>query len=115
MEQVERAHPGVSERKPAPLRLAIYVNRYCANCSYALEVAAYIRIHFPQVEVRVIDLETTAEPPPDAVFATPTYLLDGRVWSLGNPSRQQIEAAFGAATPSAIKEGRTNCEQRNRR
>ena len=98
-----------------PQRLSVYVSRHCANCRVASETAADIRARYPQVEVRVIDLETTAEPVPDAVFATPTYLLDGRAWRLGNPSRQQIEAAFSAATPSATLEGRTNCEQRNGR
>lgn len=76
-------------------RLAVYVLGECFNCRYALATAAAIRDHYPHVEVEVIDLATAT--PPDCVFATPTYLLDGRVWSLGNPSSQQIESTFGAA------------------
>ena len=32
---------------------------------------------------------------PDNVFATPTYLLDGQRWSLGNPSSQQVRDLLG--------------------
>jgi hypothetical protein len=35
-----------------------------------------------------------ANPPeasPEAVFATPTYLLNGRRWSLGNPSPAKVQ------------------------
>jgi hypothetical protein len=71
-------------------RVAIYVLADCANCEYAWEIAALIRREYPQVEVAVVDLANPAEPVPDAVFATPTYLLDGRLWSLGNPSPEQV-------------------------
>jgi hypothetical protein len=37
--------------------------------------------------LRVVDLADPQEPVPEIVFATPTYVLDGRVWSLGNTSR----------------------------
>jgi hypothetical protein len=62
----------------------------CANCVHARRVADAIRREYPQVTVRLVDLEKPEEPIPDAVFAAPTYLLDGRVWSLGNPSPQEI-------------------------
>ena len=44
-------------------------------------------------------LHNRPEQIPEAVFATPTYLLNGRVWSLGNPSHAQINAAWGALSP----------------
>lgn len=74
--------------------LTIYVIRTCEICRYAREIADDIRRRYPHVQVRVVDLATTTEAVPDAVFATPTYLLNGRVWSLGNPSPAMIEAAF---------------------
>lgn len=80
-------------------RLTVYVIQNCANCEYAMSVAAAIRRDYPQVAVEVVDLANPSEPVPDSVFATPTYLLDGRVWSLGNPSPEQIEAKFGKAAP----------------
>ena len=77
-------------------RVAIYVTSHCANCLYARELAAVIRRAYPQVVVEVIDLACPQAPVPDSVFAVPTYFLDGRLWSLGNPSVQQIRDAFGA-------------------
>ena len=68
----------------------IYVSQYCANCAYAAEIALLIQRDFPAVAVRLIDLANLQEAAPDNVFATPTYLLDGRLWSLGNPSPQQV-------------------------
>ena len=53
---------------------------------------------FPDVNLRIVDLETTDEEIPERVFATPTYLLNGRVWSLGNPSPAQVVETFGNVT-----------------
>jgi hypothetical protein len=79
-----------------PAQLTIYVSGHCEVCRYAYDVAARIRGDFPQVAVRLVDLETTQENVPEEVFATPTYLLNGRVWSLGNPSPEQVQATFQA-------------------
>ena len=79
--------------------LSIYVSAHCMTCVYAHEVAANIRRDYPQVDVRVIDVHQPDAVVPEAIFATPTYLLDGRVWSLGNPSAEKICAAFGTPAP----------------
>lgn len=78
-----------------PHRLTVYITTHCANCAYATEVAVSIRRAYPQTIVRVVDLANPQEPVPDSVFATPTYVLNGRIWSLGNPSPQQIHTALG--------------------
>lgn len=75
--------------------LAIYVSEHCPNCVYAREVADAIRMRYPAVVVDVIDVSESRAAVPEAVFATPTYLLNGRVWSLGNPSEEMIRSAFG--------------------
>lgn len=75
-------------------QVEIYVHRHCANCAYAAEIAELIRRDYPAIAMRVVDLAETNEPAPEAVFATPTYLLDGRVWFLGNPSPQQVHACL---------------------
>jgi hypothetical protein len=67
--------------------LVIYIMPHCEVCDYALETAAWLRDRYPQLSLRVVDLADPQEPVPEIVFATPTYVLDGRVWSLGNPSR----------------------------
>jgi hypothetical protein len=46
--------------------------------------------------VALIDLADAQEPIPEAVFATPTYLLDGRLWFLGNPSPDQVRARLSS-------------------
>jgi hypothetical protein len=74
-----------------PLTIDIYVAQHCSNCAYAYEVAAEIRRQFPAIHIRIIDLGATTEAIPEIVFATPTYLLNGRVWSLGNPSPAQVQ------------------------
>jgi len=72
----------------APL-LQIYVASHCLNCDEALRLACVVARLFPQLEVDVIDLD---EPPTDGtdVFAVPTYVLNGRVCFLGNPSEQEL-------------------------
>lgn len=46
---------------------------------------------FPLLQVDIIDLDS-GQPIPDGVVATPTYLLDGKVISLGNPRREDLIA-----------------------
>lgn len=74
--------------------LAIYVSAHCSMCEYAHEVAEIIRRNFSQVQVRLVDIQERQEIIPDIVFATPTYLLNGRLWSLGNPSLEKIYETF---------------------
>ncbi len=69
----------------------IYIAQHCGTCAYAYEVAAEIRHQFPSVQVRMVDIGNSTETIPEAVFATPTYLLNGRVWSLGNPSPAKVQ------------------------
>lgn len=66
--------------------LEIFVLPACFGCGIAVEMAERLRAQeMPGIEVRVVDLSTPGVVPPSAVFAVPTYLIDGRVVSLGNP------------------------------
>ena len=85
------------EDPEAAIHVEIYVAEHCLNCAYAYEVAGTIREEFPEVDLRVINLSQTTELIPEAVFATPTYLLNGRLWSLGNPSSEDIQARLSSA------------------
>ena len=69
--------------------LDIYVADHCSNCGEALRLAAVAR-QIPGAEVRVINLNTTTEPVPSRVVAVPTFVLDGRVVSLGNPYPEEL-------------------------
>ena len=70
--------------------VTVYVSQHCEICGYTYEVVEFIRTHFPQVEIRLVDIATAAEDIPDVIFATPTYVLNGKVWSLGNPSHEKV-------------------------
>ena len=78
-------------------RLEVYVAPDCAGCETARGLAAIVRARgLPGVEVRLIDLGEQGAVRPAAVFAVPTYLLDGRVLSLGNPEPEWLLARLGA-------------------
>ena len=83
------------------VEVVIYVSDHCMVCDYADEVAATIRRDFPQVAVRLVDLSTATEPIPESIFATPTYFLNGRLWSLGNPSPEQVARELTALVMTA--------------
>lgn len=68
--------------------LKVYVEASCWACSESRRIVAEMRPQFPQVAIELIDLTGRARP--DTVFAVPTYVLDGRVISLGNPYRHDL-------------------------
>ena len=70
--------------------LRIFVAETCPGCVEALDTAAEIRQHYPDIAVKVVDMDNPAATIPDEVFATPTYMLNNRVVSLGNPGPQEI-------------------------
>jgi alkyl hydroperoxide reductase subunit AhpF len=78
-------------RKEAP-RLEVYVSSECMNCQEAVRLADEAAARFPTAIVRVIDLDMQGSPPPAPVVAVPTYVLNGRVVSLGNPESEELFA-----------------------
>ena len=79
-------------QRNAPL-LEVYVSSECPNCDEAVLLAEEAAARYPNVVVRLIDLdELGGNPPPDPVVAVPTYLLDGRIVSLGNPYPEELFA-----------------------
>lgn len=66
--------------------LEIFVLPRCAACQTAKDlVEQIVAMNLPGIDIRLIDLSHTGTLRPTTVFAVPTYLLDGRVVSLGNP------------------------------
>lgn len=98
MRQDEMEIDGRDDGQAGAIQVAIYVAPHCNNCRYAYIIADQIRSEFPQVNLRIVDLSEPNEPIPESVFATPTYLLNDRVWSLGNPSHQQVRDTLGELT-----------------
>jgi hypothetical protein len=73
--------------------LDVVVAPDCRGCEEARVVASEIRRRFPDLRVNLIELDGR-QPPPERVVATPTYLLDGTVVSLGNPRLAEKEGVI---------------------
>jgi hypothetical protein len=71
------------------VRLDIVIAPGCSGCDEARAVACTLREQLPALHVNLIELDGR-RPPPDRVVATPTYLLDGAVVSLGNPRASEL-------------------------
>jgi len=78
-------------------RLEVYVSSQCLNCDEAVRLAEEAAARYPCVIVRVVDLDQEGSPPPEPVVAVPTYVLDGRVVSLGNPYPEELFARLHEA------------------
>lgn len=71
--------------------LEIFVSPHCLGCATAVRLAARVEaLSALDVDVRIIDLSAPGSVRPPAVFAVPTYLLNGTVISLGNPEENWL-------------------------
>lgn len=73
-------------------RLRVYITSQCFSCEEAVLIAAEITQKFPQIITEIVNLEDPCASKPEMVFAVPTYLLDGKLLSLGNPYREHLFA-----------------------
>ena len=69
--------------------LKVYVEEDCWSCSESRRIVQEIALQFPQVAIELIDLSSQHHP--DNVFAAPTYMLNGRIISLGNPYPKDLK------------------------
>ena len=67
--------------------LSIYVTSDCVACDRALEMARLADDAFPLLDVNVVEMSSGLDSRPVEVTAAPTYVLDGQVIHLGNPSQ----------------------------
>ena len=77
------------------MHLEIYITDHCANCQEALLIAEQAG-GIAGLEVTVVNLDAPGQRVPPQVFATPTYVLNGLVVSLGNPERDGFLAGLRA-------------------
>ncbi|HEX9924745.1 MAG TPA: thioredoxin family protein [Anaerolineae bacterium] len=70
--------------------LKIFVTEQCPGCGEAQRIAARVAQDYPHLGVEIIDLDAPEVSVPEVVFATPTYMLNNRIVSLGNPSPAQV-------------------------
>lgn len=75
--------------------LDIYIDQDCPGCTQAQEMASYVKSKLPEIEVRIFDLARPNIKRPSNVFAVPTYLLNGKRLSLGNPNLEDLLATLG--------------------
>jgi hypothetical protein len=80
------------------IKLQVYVTDDCWTCEEAYRVVADVRPLFPEVEVELINVND--QMCPAFVFAVPTYLLNGRIIFLGNPTRQELSQTLKHAGSS---------------
>ena len=67
--------------------LDVYIDNQCEGCGQARRLVNEMRTLFPAIKIQLRD---KTQGWPQEVFAVPTYMLNGRVISLGNPSRQKL-------------------------
>ncbi len=78
------------------LKLQVYIAQDCWSCQETERIVAEIQKRFPEVFCELVDSGRT--PLPDNVFAVPTYVLNGRVIFLGNPSEAELGQCLLMAT-----------------
>ncbi len=80
--------------------LQVFVEPTCETCQRAIQLAEGVNAAYPQLEVDIVDIRNS-EGERDDVFAVPTFVLDDRVLSLGNPQEsilcREIEMLLGGA------------------
>ncbi len=85
------------------MHLDIYVTNLCTNCGEALLMAE--RAHtIAGLKVAVINLDQPGPSIPPHVVAVPTYVLDGKVVSLGNPEHETFLSMLRIKLQQQIKE-----------
>ena len=77
--------------------LRIYIGKHCWLCEEAVRLAENVQERFVELNVELIDLDDESSVNYDDVFATPTYVFNGRTISLGNPSPEELFAKVSAS------------------
>ncbi|MEM7331920.1 MAG: thioredoxin family protein [Chloroflexota bacterium] len=77
------------------IKLDVYITHDCWSCEESERIVQDVSAKIPEVDVEFFDMEKTVNKP-DNVFAVPTYLLNGKVISLGNPTREELYQKIAA-------------------
>jgi hypothetical protein len=81
----------VNQSNESHVYLEIYVSRHYWSCEEVFQIVEQAR-QIPRIEVQVLDLDQPRYVPPPRIFAFPTYVLNGKIVSLGNPEREAFLA-----------------------
>lgn len=74
--------------------LTVYISDDCWSCEETLRILDDVTPQFPDLLLERVDTQQATLP--ENVFAVPTYLLDGKVISLGNPTREALRKRLAA-------------------
>jgi hypothetical protein len=88
------------------LKLQIYITNDCWSCEESRRIAVDTQAQFQDVEVTLTELDQEESPP--NVFAAPTYVLDGKVISLGNPRIEELWAQLAQKRAKMSENGGNN-------
>ena len=75
-------------------KLEVYVVDDCSSCERAQNFVAGIINRYANLKIDLFNLSNPDTISPDNVFATPTYILNGSILFLGNPSLEELDARF---------------------
>ncbi len=98
--KVVRSGTGQPAPAPLPAVLEIVVTPHCFGCARARTLATTIAAHNPALDVRVVDLSEPGAQAPPGLVAVPSYVLNGRILFIGNPTPMALAAALRAADPA---------------
>ncbi len=70
--------------------LTVLVAGHCGACVRTPQVLAVIAALVPGLIVTVVDIDESPVPEGITLIGTPTYLVEGRVVSLGNPEPRRL-------------------------
>ena len=85
--------------------LHIYVSKNCWSCRETRKIADEMRVEYPEVGVKLVERESTPDWP-ESIIATPAYTLNGKLISLGNPTRERLRDLLSNAvgeTPATAR------------
>ncbi len=75
--------------------LQVYVKQGCETCERARKIADQVDAEFPNLAVEVVDVDA-AGPGREDVFAVPTFVLEDRILSLGNPQESELQGQISS-------------------
>ncbi len=78
------------------MNLILYADLGCVTCERSRALLDDIVVVYPDLDVQVIEVDET-QPLPDEIIAVPTFILQGQVISMGNPTFDQLIALVGQA------------------
>jgi len=70
--------------------LTVYTATHCPVYNRTWNLVAQLNQHHPQIPMQVINLDDPEIERPSLVIGTPTYMWNGKIIFLGNPSETDL-------------------------